>query len=111
MHRLQAKQKNIISELRNCVGKKAPDQVLIDLCTKNNWDSNQALNAYFEQGLSEKYAEASIDKKNVQTLFGKYSTDGKKIEGESIEKLFTDLSVPMEDPVTLLISFYMNAQQ
>ena len=40
-----------------------------------------------------------------------YGPDGKKIEGDGVEKLFHDLQVDMEDPVTLLISFYMNAKE
>lgn len=57
MHRLNNKQKNMVAEVRNCVGKKAPDNVLIDILSKYNWDTNTAINNYFEQGLSEKYAE------------------------------------------------------
>jgi hypothetical protein len=59
----------MVNELRTLVGKKCPDAVLIELLTKAGWDSNGAVNSYFEQGLSEKYAEAAISKANVNSLF------------------------------------------
>jgi len=47
---------------------------------------------------------------NVKSFFGKYSSDGKKIEGEEIEALLKDLGVEMEDPVTLTLSYHMEAK-
>ena len=49
--------------------------------------------------------------KNIKAFFNQYSGDGKKIEGDKIEKFFTDLKVDMEDSVTLLISYYMGATE
>lgn len=44
-------------------------------------------------------------------MFASYSGDGKAIEGEYLEKLFTDLKLDMEDPVTVAICYCMSAKE
>jgi len=46
----------------------------------------------------------------VKALFAQYSDAAGKMEGEGIETFYNDLAVDMEDPVTLLISHFMEAK-
>ena len=77
------------------------------------------MDKYFSDGYDSKYPPVvsgpggggSGDSKQIEAFFNKYSSNGATIEGEEIEKLFKDLSVDMEDAVTLLISYYMGAKE
>lgn len=121
MRSLNSQQKNHLQGFKSVVGSSAPERVLVELLNKHKWDPNAAIEEYFSTGLSDKYiggsvaaissAGAKISESNVKKLFGKYTQPKvDKIEGEGIEKFYTDLKVDMEDPVTLLVSYLMGAK-
>jgi hypothetical protein len=44
--------------MKNVVGAGCPDKDLADILQKCNWDTNQAVEYYFMNGLSDKYASS-----------------------------------------------------
>ena len=78
------------------------------------WDTNSAVETFFEKGYAEKYVASSssagaVSETNIKTLFKSYAGKGANIENEGIMKFYDDLKVDVEDPLTLLISMKMEA--
>ena len=48
-------QKNQIMELKSVLGDHVPDRVLLDILKQVNGDVNEAINLYFQLGLSQRY--------------------------------------------------------
>ena len=103
--------------MRGIVGDVAPDNILVNLLKNSRWSIDQAVAQYYDKGYGEKYAPkalhsvaaGTVTDKNIDTLFKKFAT-GSLIEEEGIEKFYNSIGVQATDPVTLLISFAMNAQ-
>jgi hypothetical protein len=49
--------------------------------------------------------------KGLKDMFKKYAGGGEDIEDEGMEAFFSDLGIDSQDPVTLVISFYMDAKE
>lgn len=82
-----------------------------------NWKTQNAVECFFDKGYAAKYpapstsSAASTSETEIKNLFRSYVPAGDKMEGDAIEKFFTDLKINVEDPVTLLISYKMKATQ
>ncbi|KAL4435659.1 hypothetical protein ABPG74_018210 [Tetrahymena malaccensis] len=112
MKSLNQNQKNKVQEFRNVTG--ASEQQAIELLNKTNYDVNSAVNKFYELGYTgtgQKQGTGAFDKK-LETLFVQYATkDTQKIEIDGIVKFFEDLGVDIMDPVTLVISYHLNAKK
>ena len=53
---MTAQQKNKLKELRGIVGDKAPENVLIDLLKRHNYDTNGAMDEWYNSGMDSKYS-------------------------------------------------------
>jgi DCN1-like protein 1/2 len=91
-----------------------PDKVILTIMAQVKWDTNAAVETFFEKGYAEKYVASSsstsaVSESGIKTLFKSYAGKGENIENEGIMKFFEDLNVDVEDPLTLLISMRMEA--
>ena len=72
---------------------------------------------YYDKGYGEKYAPKSlfskasgaVSDKNIESLFKKFA-NGQIMDDEGIEKFYNSIGVQATDPVTLLISYAMEAK-
>eukprot|EP00347_Sterkiella_histriomuscorum_P007128 403350156 len=109
---LSAIQKKKVTDLQGFVNCKTNDKLLTDLLKKHNWDLNMAAEEYFMKGYGEKTGSGKINPQNIQALFNKYKdAQTGNMEGEGIATFYDNLGVDAaSDPVTLVISYYMQAQ-
>ena len=97
------------------MGEQVPEKVIVEILNASKWDVNMAGEVFFEKGYASKYHAQTpcigVNEATIRQLFSCYSHDGKRMNQEGIVKFFEDIKVDLEDPVTLLVSFRMNAQQ
>lgn len=74
-------------------------------------DVNNAVEEYFAKGYGEKAVITKANPGKIQQTFNLYKDASTgRIEGEGIQKFFAHVGVDPMDPVTLLISMYMQAK-
>ena len=78
-----------------------------------NWDTNLAVETFFEKGYASKYqvAQPACDERMIKQMFQTYAGNSTKMDQDGIVRFFADIKVDLEDPITLLISYRMKAQQ
>ena len=72
------------------------------------------MEVFFSQGLDNKYGSdnqvSAVSDANITTLFKKYAGNSPTIGEDQILKFFEDIGVNAEDPITLAISYFMEAK-
>jgi hypothetical protein len=83
--------------------------------SSNRWDSNQAINQYYDKNLEATLPisafKSKCNTKEAEKLFNSYANKHSEMDEDGIEKFYKDLGVNSnEDIVTNLVSMHMGAE-
>lgn len=115
--KLNKKQKSTLAQFCEFTWSRNKKQA-IEILKDVNWNVDQAVEVFYSNyGGSEeieesepKHVKAHVDSSAIDSEFAKYSKGEREITEEGIGEFFTDLGIDPMDPVTLVISFYMQAK-